>query len=54
MKKIDDLDLDVDQLKEQAKAIYEKITDLENMEKESQGFMEMIKGWFEKIFGMFG
>ena len=54
MKKIDDLDLDVDQLKEQAKAIYEKITDLEGLEKESQGFIQMIKGWFEKIFGMFG
>ncbi len=53
MRKIDDLDLDVDQLKEQAKTIYEKITDLENIEKTSQGFWETIKVWFQKIFGMF-
>ena len=57
MKKIDDLDLDVDQLKEQARSIYQKITDMEgmeNIEKTSKGFLEAIKGWFEKIFGMFG
>lgn len=46
MKKIDDLDLDMDQLKEQAKKIYNK---LEDIEINNQGFFEAILGFFHKI-----
>ena len=50
MKKIDDLDLDVDELKKQAGEIYEKITSIEIDQK---GFFEKIKSWIDRIFAMF-
>lgn len=60
MQKIGDLDLDVDNLKEQAKDIYDKLEDLDlNISKEDvKGFFETIIAWFQKIWeaikGWFG
>jgi len=50
MKKIDDLDLDVDELKKQAGEIYEKIASIEIDQK---GFFEKIKSWIDRIFALF-
>ena len=52
MQKIGDLDLDVDQLKAQAKQLYDKLGDLNiNVSKEEvQGFFAKIIAWIKQLF----
>jgi uncharacterized protein YpuA (DUF1002 family) len=58
MDKINDLDLDVDKLKEQAKGIYDKLSDLDINLDEAKGIMDKIldffSGFWDKIQGLFG
>ena len=51
MKKISRLDLDVDQLKQQARDIYEKIS---RIEIDHKGLFEKVKGWLQEILALFG
>lgn len=52
MQKIGDLDLDVDQLKSQAKQLYDKLGDLNiNVSKEEvQGFFAKLLAWIKQLF----
>lgn len=47
MEKINGLDLDIDELKEQAKQIYDKLS---NMDIDTQGFFEKVKSALSQIF----
>ena len=50
MEKIDDLDLDIESLKEQAKNLYDKIASLD-LDLNIDG--EQVKGFFQKIVDFF-
>ena len=50
MKKIADLDLDVNELKKQVGEIYEKISGIEIDQK---SFIETVKGWIDRLFALF-
>lgn len=49
MDKINDLDLDVDKLKQQAEDVYNKLRDLEVDVDEAKGFFQKIVDWFAEI-----
>ena len=51
MRKISRLDLDVGQLKQQAREIYEKIS---GMEIDQKGLFEKVKSWLQGILDLFG
>ena len=51
MEKLGDIDIDVDQLKEQAQEIYDKLSDIEI---DSQGFFDKIMQMIKSIFDIFG
>ena len=57
MKKIGDLDLDIDKIKNQAQSIYDKLKDLDVDLGEAQGILDKIKDFFsslwDKIKGLF-
>ncbi|MGN0465661.1 MAG: DUF1002 domain-containing protein [Lachnospiraceae bacterium] len=46
MDKISDLDLNIEDLKQQASDIYEK---LENLDVDTKGFVDTIKGWLQRV-----
>lgn len=48
MEKISNLDLDTNQLKEQAKEIYNKLADM-GIDVKSQSFWQSVKNWFNKV-----
>lgn len=50
MQKISELDLDVDQLKEQAKDIYNKLEDLGVNINVNKSFFQKLKNWFFSLF----
>ena len=49
MDKIKNLDIDVDQLKEQAKAVYDKLADM-GIDLKSESFWQSVKDFFDGIF----
>lgn len=57
MDKIKNLDIDVDQLKAQAKAVYEKLAEM-GIDLKSESFWQSVKDFFDRIFdtiiGFFG
>lgn len=50
MNKINDLDLDVDKLKDQAQGIYDKLKDLDVNLDEAKGFFEKIADFFSELW----
>jgi len=57
MDKIKNLDIDIDQLKEQAKAVYEKLAEM-GIDLKSESFWQSVKDFFDRLFdtiiGFFG
>lgn len=57
MEKIKNLDIDIDQLKEQANAVYEKLREM-GIDLKSESFWQSVKDFFDRIFdfviGFFG
>lgn len=51
MEKVSDLDLNVNDLKEQAKNIYDKLSDLSE---KSEGFFAKVGDWFQQLFDKLG
>ncbi len=50
LKKIDDLDLDLDSIKKQAESLYKKLSELDI---DTGGFFEKVKGFFQAIVDFF-
>ncbi len=49
MDKIKNLDIDIDQLKEQAKAVYDKLAEM-GIDLKSESFWQSVKDFFDRIF----
>ena len=50
MQKVGDLDLNADQLKEQAKQLYDKLGDLNVSKEQVQGWFSKLLAWFKQLF----